>query len=246
MQRLSFHDRPCVLAGCSGLAEGLTAQFAQVSPRRENRRLFQRSRLAVICGSVNPVTCRQLDAAEKAGFRRVHIPAEYLLGEMPLHENAGRQMMERLWQLYRQSHSLIIDSLQAEGGPLVDVHLSGASKEEIRRRISSQMGQIPRELLKRGANSRLMMIGGDTLQAFLEAVACKELRPVGELLPGVVLSKITYQGYDREIVSKSGGFGARDLLVSLDAGYHLCQEGSDRCQLDSINLNHGEVLPEKM
>ena len=36
-----------------------------------------------------------------------------------------------------------------------------------------------------------------------------------ELQPGVVLSRIAYGGREYEIISKSGGFGEEDLLVTL-------------------------------
>ena len=41
----------------------------------------------------------------------------------------------------------------------------------------------------------------------------------------MVLSKVTYQGRQYEILSKSGGFGQRDLLLALQEGaveYSTC------------------------
>lgn len=60
-----------------------------------------------------------------------------------------------------------------------------------------------------------MIVGGDTLLAFLESIQCSALRPVCEPRPGVVLFRVDYRGHQYEILAKSGGFGEQDLFVTL-------------------------------
>ena len=53
--------------------------------------------------------------------------------------------------------------------------------EEIRQRLSGRLGIILKTLLDLGADSRFIIIGGDTLLAFMDAIQCRELYPVQEL-----------------------------------------------------------------
>lgn len=214
-------DQNCLhlLAGCSGLAESLPDWLGLTSTDTGEKKKSL-NKLMVICGSVNPISCCQLDYGEHCGYRRIHISAENLLetGEK-IHQD-GNDPLEYLWNAYRQSEYLMIDSLQGDGEQVVE-RTSNLTLEEIRQRISRSLGRIIKGLLDRGADSRILIIGGDTLLAFLEAIRCTELTPVRELQPGVVLSLVTYQGKQYEVLSKSGGFGEENLLETLQEEYEV-------------------------
>lgn len=213
VQKLKQNNRLKVLAGCAGFASilpaylGLTRDSASEHPSSAEP-------MTVICGSVSPISCSQMDYAESQGYSRVHIPTDTLLSTESLQQGESKQVMDLLWHHYTNFRGLIIDSIQP-GGESVVKSTSELSLEDIRKKIARRMGNILKDLLERGAQSRIMVIGGDTLLAFLEAICCTELKIVSELLPGVVLSKIIYMGREYEIVSKSGGFGSYDLLVKL-------------------------------
>ena len=71
-RQLFQNGTPPVLAGCAGfaaflpellgLSDGSVVETPQLDPR-----------LLVLCGSVNPITLRQMDTAEKAGFARLRL-----------------------------------------------------------------------------------------------------------------------------------------------------------------------------
>ena len=61
-----------------------------------------------------------------------------------------------------------------------------------------------------------MIIGGDTLLGFMDAIGCRELTPLREVLPGVVEAGFTYRGELHSVLSKSGGFGQEDILLKLE------------------------------
>ena len=155
-----------------------------------------------------------MDYGEQRGYRRVHIPADRLLSGGKFNTGSDAMMMDYLWTLYCQTPYLMIDSLQT-GREQVLLGTEELSLEDIRQKISCQMGRILKELIDRGADACFMIIGGDTLLAFMDSIGCHELTPVCELQPGVVLSRIAYGGREYEIISKSGGFGEEDLLVTL-------------------------------
>lgn len=219
---LHRQGRLTILAGCAGLAESLPP-YLGLAMNGKPAKEAAAGRLTVVCGSVNPISCSQMDYGEQRGYRRVHIPSDRLLSDHSLRTGSGAMMMDYLWTLYSQSPYLMIDSLQS-GGDQVLEGTPELTLEDIRQRISRQMGLILKDLIDRGADSRFMIIGGDTLLAFLEAIQCHELTPICELQPGVVLSRITYRGRQYEIISKSGGFGEEDLLVTLQRECETTEE----------------------
>ena len=201
-----------LLAGCAGLAESLPAYLGLTRTAVYQKRSV--NRLVVVCGSVNPISCSQMDYGERRGYRRIHISTDNLLQDGDLSGEAGGDLMDYLWNAYLQSEYLLIDSLQGAGDPVME-ESGSLTLEDIRQKISRSLGQIVKGLLDRGADSRILIIGGDTLLAFLEAIRCKELTPVSEPYPGVVLSWVNYQGKEHEILSKSGGFGQENLLETM-------------------------------
>ena len=63
----------------------------------------------------------------------------------------------------------------------------------------------------------LLITGGDTLLQCMNYMDVHEIEPLGEMDAGVVLSRFTYQGITRHVISKSGGFGKENLLTELAA-----------------------------
>jgi D-threonate/D-erythronate kinase len=62
----------------------------------------------------------------------------------------------------------------------------------------------------------LLVTGGETLYGLLQALGATSLLATGELMPGVPHARIAGgRWHDLSVVSKSGGFGAPDLLIRL-------------------------------
>lgn len=77
------------------------------------------------------------------------------------------------------------------------------------------MGRCYATLLEAGFDSPFLIIGGDTLEACMDAACSRELIPLGEPLPGTVLCRALYQGNTRYLLSRAGGFGNSRALVDL-------------------------------
>lgn len=211
VRMLYQHDQLKVLAGCAGLAESLPPYLGISQEKRSTSPAV--NRLMVVCGSINPISCAQMDYAERHGFQRIHIPTEQLLDDKGLTEGAGRALIDQLWKAFCLSEYLIIDTQESDIDEIVA--RTSLTREEIRQRFSSRIGAILKTLMDRGADSRFLIVGGDTLLAFMEAIHCREIYPVCELQPGVVYSRIAYGNRKYEVISKSGGFGEKDILVAL-------------------------------
>lgn len=80
-------EAPQIMAGCAGFAAVLPRLLGLAGIPAEIPRLDPR--LLVLCGSVNPITLRQLDKAEKAGFARMRLT--------PLPEADTRLLGEPAW-----------------------------------------------------------------------------------------------------------------------------------------------------
>jgi uncharacterized protein YgbK (DUF1537 family) len=64
--------------------------------------------------------------------------------------------------------------------------------------------------LRAAAYDALMVFGGDTAFAILKALGCEHLEALGELMPGLPLSRLA--GRDWYLISKAGGYGDETLI----------------------------------
>lgn len=169
------------------------------------------------CGSVNPVTLRQMRTAEEAGFPHIHLnPVQKLEPEWL--ESADRAAAVRKWlELAGTYRRCILDVNDPEGCGDTALYAKdhGLTSEDLRVRISTQLGRLMQYLLDGGLDATILCTGGDTLLALMRAVGVTELTPVCELAAGAVLTDFVYQGKPYHIISKSGGFGEADLFCRL-------------------------------
>jgi D-threonate/D-erythronate kinase len=61
----------------------------------------------------------------------------------------------------------------------------------------------------------LIIFGGDTAYAIMEALGVHVLRPVGDIVPGVPLSRFEFGGRELCLITKAGGFGDIGILQTI-------------------------------
>ena len=161
--------------------------------------------LLVVCGSVNPITRRQLDWAEKHGFTRLCLtPAQKLEGDAVASPPPGIR-----W--------LILDAndRDPDNAPLMaHARARGYDPDEARRRITANLAEALAALEPEWPGA-LLITGGDTLLQCLKRLGVNAIEPLLELFPGVALSRCGMDGRERFVISKSGGFGEQTLLTDL-------------------------------
>ena len=81
--------------------------------------------------------------------------------------------------------------------------------------MAANCGAIASEAIQKSAPGVLVIFGGDTAEATLAALGCQLALPLGELLPGVPMSQIEFQGRDMLLVTKAGGFGDERTLCRI-------------------------------
>ena len=161
--------------------------------------------LLVISGSLNPVTMRQIEFAQNNGFARTC--------PMPGPEGAA----ERTEALLRKEKWVILDSsgIDPEEKAFRDyIRGKGIESGEARVLIAAYLAEILAEI-ESSYKGTVMVIGGDTLLACLRRLGCRDLEPMAELFPGVVLSRCRIGEKEKFFICKSGGFGSGTLLADL-------------------------------
>lgn len=215
-QILTETGKTHILAGCAGfgaILPGLlgVGKGSLIScPPLSNR-------LLVVCGSVNPITLTQLDEAEKAGFLRLRLSPEQKLSEGYWQSAQGAADIKQFQMLLETHPRMIIDVNEPQGIDQTSIYAQAHHMDlaQIRVGISRALGNIVSGLFSSPALGTLLVTGGDTLLQCMETMGVKEVEPVCELASGVVLSRFTYDGYTRQVISKSGGFGSPTLFVEM-------------------------------
>lgn len=204
-----------VLAGCAGfgavLPELLGLGGADVTCPALDPRLL------VICGSVNAITLAQLDKAEQAGFTRLRLTPHQKLMPDYWRSVDGRMTLDHIEETLA-AHPYNIIETNDEGGnepTATAADALGLTREEMRVRIASGVGQLVGALFASPAVGTLLLTGGDTLLQCMNSVGVHELEPICEMEHGVVLARFGCNGTTRYVITKSGGFGQADLLTAL-------------------------------
>ena len=204
-----------VLAGCAGfgavLPELLGLGGADVTCPALDPRLL------VICGSVNAITLAQLDKAEQAGFTRLRLTPHQKLMPDYWRSADGRMTLDHIEETLAAHPYNIIETNDKGGNEptATAADALGLTREEMRVRIASGVGQLVGALFASPAVGTLLLTGGDTLLQCMNSVGVHELEPICEMEHGVVLARFGCNGTTRYVITKSGGFGQADLLTAL-------------------------------
>jgi len=215
IKKLGVRNKGFVMAGCAGLAAALT-QFFKFKKNQQGT-FTKKPHFLVVCGSVNPITKEQLDYAQAHGFQRIRLkPHQKLSSEYYVTDQGERDFADLLERI-KCSNRTILDSNDLPNTNLTMAYAKThqLTLNEIRLNISNTLGFILKKYIEAGIETTIMITGGDTLLGFMKQVNAIELTPMYEIAPGTVVSKLVVDHKVYDIVSKSGGFGEENLLVTL-------------------------------
>lgn len=206
-----------ISAGCAGFASVLP-ELLQLTENGKTELPKLDYGLFVLCGSVNPITKRQLDHGERNGFIRVHIPAAEKLNPGWFSTEEGLAELQGWRELETLNPWMILDANDTDpdnGETAAFARQLGLNMEEIRQRISGSLGIILSAMLETHADRTLLITGGDTLLQGMNRLGVHRMVPLTEVFRGVVLSRVNLLGRDRYVITKSGGFGEENLLEAI-------------------------------
>lgn len=205
-----------IMAGCAGLASVLPAVFHL--KKKAAVQLEVRPGLFIASGSLNPITATQIAYAVEHGFW--YISVLDLIREalkQGTEDFLGTKGFEQAAQACRTQPYLILDSSDYRN-PAAAAELAaetGLSFEILREQIPKIFGSFLTELFWHSRAQTLMVTGGDTLIGFLKTLGTCCMEPHREIMPGIVISAFSFRGEPCSIITKSGGFGEKDLFVRL-------------------------------
>lgn len=204
-----------LMAGCAGFAAVLPDLLGL--KHREPEEAELENRLFVICGSVNPITKKQLNRGEQAGYPRIYMAAGEKLDLDFWKSEAGEEKIRQLTGKSVKNDCVILDTNDPEAGAgtLEYAKALGMDTEQVRQRIPETLGIILKHMLDNGLRAVWLVTGGDTLLGFMKEIRQWELKPIRQIRPGCVLTRLYYNGREHHIITKSGGFGDENLLVEL-------------------------------
>ena len=201
-------------AGCAGFAGVLAHALGYNGKYREPENMP--TQLVMLCGSVNPVTRGQMDYATEHNFVYRALSLEQKLSPFWPGSAECREAGKRWLKEFGGTHA-ILDANDPEEAEATEMYIRERELtiEQVRLNISRAIAGAGKALMDEGLDARLMCVGGDTLLALMEAVGVHELMPICEEELGVVLTSFMYKGKRYYIMTKSGGFGEKTLLVKL-------------------------------
>jgi len=213
---LKEHDLLQVTAGSSGFAECLPGllEFG----RQMVRPVYEPGRMLVVSGSVNDVSLRQAAHAEAHGFTCVTLSPEILLAEDCTQSAQTRQATAKIIELDQQQKEVILRSTEKAEDLSLYLDLGrkrGLDHKQIHHLIVRNMGEIAGQALEQTSFRLLTVFGGDTLLAIARARGWSGLLPQEEVLPGVVVSRVSGDMNAPLLITKAGGFGSEDVLVRI-------------------------------
>lgn len=202
-------------SGCAGFAATLADLLNIRGTAFKGERLEEN--LFIACGSVNPVTIRQMRKAKAEGFPQVHLTPEQKLEKEWLQKDTSRKEIEEWLRRAGAEKRFILDVNDPDGQEDTNRYKEahGLTTEDLRVSISENFAAIMKRLLDDGLRATVLCTGGDTLMALMQVLGIYELIPLYELSPGVVATKFLYQGRTYNMISKSGGIGEEDLLLKI-------------------------------
>lgn len=159
--------------------------------------------LLVLCGSLNPITKRQLEYGAAHGGVRISLQSEQLAAGY-FESRAGQDFLTQIEQRMQGGCDMLIDT---DG---TDTAEDADTAEQLRGQIAEQLGLLMALLLERPAadNYLPMIIGGDTLMGFMQQLSEAEISPLGEAAPGAVLfTAPMHELEDGEVLLKVKGCG---------------------------------------
>lgn len=215
-KHVADEGRIAFLAGCAGFAKHLEALIEAPS---NNSRVFKKTdRLVVLCGSVNPITREQIGYAQSQGFLRINLLPEQFLNVGYLETTEGKRLLDSIYHATMGEAPVMVCTMDVcDDNAAKEAALKlGIRASDMAKYVTTCLGSIARYIIEKGVNYTFAVTGGDTLIGFLKVVDGVELSPVCEVGKGTVLSVMhDREGREIQVVSKSGGFGEREIFPNV-------------------------------
>jgi D-threonate/D-erythronate kinase len=104
-------------------------------------------------------------------------------------------------------------TIQAEGWAIV----STAAGEGDPKHFLERLANITAAVIRDSQCECLVIFGGDSAASILSKLSVQVIHPLGEVLPGIPVSRINVDARTLKLITKAGGFGKADVVRELRA-----------------------------
>lgn len=206
-----------LFAGCAGFANYLP-NIISLAPDLTNQ--FQLdSKSIVISGSINDITLQQIEFASRKGYDIITLTPEQKLAKNIETLPSTKVLLKNTKQKFLMKGKVIIDGAGDKDNIRLTNHYAnnlGFPTDRIRECIAHNIGKLVKILAEEGVEGTYIIIGGDTFRAVIEHLGFDSLEPLAEIHSGIVLSRVIRTNENLYFISKSGGFGSKDILLKID------------------------------
>jgi uncharacterized protein YgbK (DUF1537 family) len=169
-------------------------------------------RILMVSGSASGVTHGQIHRLEKTGsVSSFELGAGMRSDDEKTRRKWILRMAEQMGETLRQGHVLLKSSperLEQQGEVPVQARIT--NELAVMTRHALTVSEIPIESLI------LVATGGDTAMDILQALNAGELHILGQVIEGIVMSRLVGGGYEGlRVITKAGAFGKDDALEKI-------------------------------
>jgi len=201
-----------LLIGSAGLAREIAGILSAAGHLPFSPENTETARILMVSGSASGVTHGQIRRLEKTGS-----VSSFELGAGMLSDDEKTRRKKILWmagrigEALRRSHVLLkspAERLEQQGGFPVQAGITNALAVMTRHALT--VSELPIKSLVLAAT------GGDTAMDILQALNAGELHILGQVLEGIVMSRLAGGEYEGlRVVTKAGAFGEDDALEKI-------------------------------
>ncbi|WP_439494362.1 four-carbon acid sugar kinase family protein [Bosea sp. (in: a-proteobacteria)] len=220
--------QPCFAIGSQGVEAALVAHWraagllpaapAMASPGAV-------AQIAVVSGSVSPVTARQIATAQERGFAPIRLAAERAV-DARAWESEIETATHRALAALAEGQSPLVFSAQGPDDPAVArlreaVATAGLTIEAVNDRIGAALGTILDRVLREARLPRAVISGGDTSSHAAAGLGIDALTAIAPMAPGAPLCRAHAPEPERdglELVLKGGQVGGDDVFDAVRRG----------------------------
>jgi uncharacterized protein YgbK (DUF1537 family) len=175
-------------------------------------------RMAVVSGSVSPVTAAQIEWSLAHGFEGIAFDAAAVTSDRSLAGAEAAVVAAALGALDNGRDPLVYTALGPDD-PAVPalraaVAAAGLASEEVNRRIGSALGRVLDAVLRRSRLRRAVISGGDTSGHASRELGIYALTALAPTIPGAAILRAHGEGSHNglELALKGGQMGSPDYF----------------------------------
>ena len=196
------------IAGSAAMVELLPERYTL--DRVKTRVSDVHSPALMINGSLNNISREQVRYVADQGFTTYSIPPEWLRNPVTEQHLHSHDLFLNITSALRQKQHVILTSTS-----LTSQHPKTSETDLKYDEIPRNLGLIIKAILKNTGITSLIVFGGDTLMGIMEVLQCSYMEPQTEILPGVALSLTEMDGKKLTVITKPGGYGEKDVIITI-------------------------------